>query len=141
MIPLYLYGNLRTIQGFHKKKYSVNSQLQYPVVEYSGLRNLREQVLSKHRQEMWGRQLVSDVSKDVLSACTYFVPCSYFLHFTIILRGRTNRTHRVFFPVYTKETLSIIQFFNDLKLFLFSISLTNLLRKVMQDLIDVQTYK
>ena len=53
---------------------------------------------------------------------------------------------KVFCSVFAKVTLSIIQFFNAAKLilgdrFLFLMCLTNPLRKVMQNMVNVQTYK
>ena len=53
---------------------------------------------------------------------------------------------KVFCSVFAKVTLSIIQFFNTTKLilgdrFLFFMCLSNPLRKVMQNMVNVQTYK
>ena len=53
---------------------------------------------------------------------------------------------KVFCSVFFKETLSMIQFFSASKLlfcyrFLFSMCLTNPLKKVMQNMVNIQTYK
>ena len=40
MTLLYLYGDFQTILRFHKNKYTVNSQLQFCVDEYSDLKTL-----------------------------------------------------------------------------------------------------
>ena len=61
---LYFYIYMAIFKPF--QSFIFNSQLQYHIDEHSDLRTLNEKVLSKHRKEIWQKQLVSEIREDLI---------------------------------------------------------------------------
>ena len=133
-----VYGDLQTILRFRKNKYTNNSQLQSHVDKHS--KNVETIRIAQHPEEMWEGG-ASIRRKERSNFCLHLF-CLFLHNFEEHIIELT----KVFSSVFAKETLSMIQFFNASKLllgdwFLFLMCLSNPLRKVIQNMVNIQTYK
>ena len=78
---LYLYSDLQTFLRFHKNMYTVNRQQQPTLTNILTWESWGNKNYQTSWRNMVGGELVSDVRKEEILACTFFI------HFYIILRN------------------------------------------------------